>query len=122
MRAKSFNLSLYYKVGDFLKYDPRHGSYGEIFTKIANQPFSIYVLYLEVFFRFYFNKLKDVTETITENYLSEKKVSRCALPRERRSASLSLCRLNCFHGKKIIKFLNVHMDPDIINYIFCTYL
>ena len=62
-----------------------------------------------------------MTETISENYLSEKKVSSCALPRERRSISpFPLQTLLFFYGKEIMKFLNVRMDLDIIYYIFCT--
>ena len=56
-------LNIYYVVGDykenhFLKTE----NIGEIFFEIANNLFGLYVVYLQDYFRVFFNLLKPVTE------------------------------------------------------------
>ena len=50
VKASSFQSNLNCNVGDFLKYDPNSRNYEEIFTEVVNNPFSLYILYLEIFF------------------------------------------------------------------------
>ena len=49
----------------------RTGNYGEIFFEIANNLFGVYIVYLQTYFRVFFNLLKPVTEVIMDYYLSE---------------------------------------------------
>ena len=48
-------------------------SSGEIFYTVANNPFGLYIFYLDIYLssNLYFNLLKPVSEAITDNYLSE---------------------------------------------------
>ena len=57
-------LNIYYVVGDykenhFLKTE----NIGEIFFEVANNSFGLYVVYLQVYFRVFFNLLKPVTKS-----------------------------------------------------------
>ena len=61
VKAKSFSLNLYYQVGDFLNFDPSK-NHGEIFIEIVNNSLSLYLMYLEIFFRAYFNSF--MTEAV----------------------------------------------------------
>ena len=46
-------------------------NFGEIFFEIANNPFGVYIFYLQIYLRMFFNSLKPVIEKVVENYLAE---------------------------------------------------
>lgn len=71
--VRSFNLSLYYAVGDFLSHDPKSDNFSETFMEVANNSFGLYFIYVEVLFRVYFNKLNEIRDIIVYNYFTEKK-------------------------------------------------
>ena len=65
-------LNLYYVVGNykenhFLKTE----NFGEIFFEVANNLFGLFTVYLQIYFRVFFNLLKPVTELIADKYLAE---------------------------------------------------
>ena len=69
-------LNLYYLVGN---YGGRTEDFNEIFSKIANTPFAVYVLFVPVYLRMYSNLTKPITEIVIENSLMNKSPSRCRL-------------------------------------------
>lgn len=58
---------------DFLGHNTRFENLGEIFKEIANNPFGLYVIYLEIFLRVCFNELEQITDKIVFNCFSKKK-------------------------------------------------
>ena len=56
-----------YKENHFLKTE----NFGEIFFEVANNLFGLYTVYLQIYFRVFFNLLKPVTELIADKYLAE---------------------------------------------------
>ena len=113
VKAKSFSLNLHYQVGDFLNYDPASKNYGVIFTEIVNNPFSLYLMYLEIFFRVYFNELKAINETIIGNYFIEKNIEPCLVKKNKSMILFTLNKLYFLHGKSLLRCLNVCFDGDI---------
>ena len=69
VNTKTVVLNIYYLDGDYI--EKRTKDFGEIFPEFANNPFSLYIFYLEINLRVYLNLLKAVTKAITDNYLSE---------------------------------------------------
>ena len=92
VKAKSFSLNLYYHVEDFLNFDPSK-NYGGIFIEIVKNPFSLYFIHLEIFFRVYFNKLKDINETVINNYFTEKNIKLCLVKKNMRMILFTLSKL-----------------------------
>ena len=72
VKTRSVALNLYYSVGDYARNDiMRTENFGEIFFEISNNPFGVYIVYLQIYFRVFFNFLKSVTEVLIDNYLFE---------------------------------------------------
>ena len=65
VNTKVVVLNIYYLVGDNV--EKRTENFGEIFYKVANNPFRLYIFYLEIYFRVYFNLLKAATKVIIDN-------------------------------------------------------
>lgn len=55
----------------FLK-NPLEENFGKIFKEVGNSSFSLFVIFVQVYFRVYFNKLKCIIELVEDNYLFEK--------------------------------------------------
>ena len=64
INAKSVVLNLYYLVGDF----SLAGKFGKLFAEIANHSFGPHILFLQIYYRVFFNALSDVINIVTENY------------------------------------------------------
>ena len=64
-------LNLYYLVGEYAGNGNRTENFGKIFFENANSPFGVYIFYLQVCLRMFFNLLKPVTEKVVENYFAE---------------------------------------------------
>ena len=67
-------LNIYYLFGSYI--EKKTENPGEIFYEVANSPFGLYMFYLKIYLRVYFNLLKPVTKAITDNYLSELQCSK----------------------------------------------
>ena len=65
-------LNIYYVVGDYKENNLlKTENFWEIFIKVGNNLSGLYVVYLQIYFRVFFNLLKPVTELITDKYLAE---------------------------------------------------
>ena len=74
LNARSAVLNLYYLVGN---YGGRTENFNEIFTEIANTSFAVYVLFVQIYLRIYFNMVKPITKIVVENCLMNKRPSIC---------------------------------------------
>ena len=117
VKATDVYLNLHYQAGDFLRHDPAK-NHGRLFKEIVNNSFSLYVVYLEVFFRVYFNSLKEITQIMLANYFADGETSLRRLAKKKR---MTLIRLYCSKGKKNLRYLNASIDPQTFEYVFLTY-
>ena len=72
LNARSVVSNLYYLVGN---YGGRTENFQEMFTEVANTPFAVYILFVQVYLRIYFNMVKPITETVIENWLMNKHIN-----------------------------------------------
>ena len=56
--ARYIVLNIYYLVGNYISHLTEN--FNEIFSEIANTPFAVYVLFVQIYLRMYFNLLKPV--------------------------------------------------------------
>ena len=68
--AKSIVLNLYYLVDDFSLAENFH----ELFVEIVNNLFGLYILFLQIYFRVFWNALSDVKSLVIRNYLLEHEI------------------------------------------------
>ena len=92
-------LNIYHLVGT---YSSKTENFGEVFYELANGPFGVYILYLQIYLRIFFNLLKPITEVVIENCLRNKSPSNNA-------------------GKSILNYLNVIMSSCTFGHVFLTY-
>lgn len=62
IKGNHFMLSLHYVVSDFNDFYNVNENYGATFFQSANKPFTVYLIYLEVFLKVFFNKKKVITD------------------------------------------------------------
>ena len=92
-------LNIYHLVGT---YSSKTENFGEVFYELANGPFGVYILNLQIYLRIFFNLLKPITEVVIENCLRNKSPSNNA-------------------GKSILNYLNVIMSSCPFEHVFFTY-
>ena len=71
VNTRSVVLNLYDLVGEYAGNGKMTENFGEILFEIANNLFGVYVFYLQIFLRMFFNLLMRVTEKVVDNYLAE---------------------------------------------------
>ena len=96
VKTNTVTLNLYY---GFFKYS-RNENFVEIFKKVASSSFGLFVIFLQVYFRVYFNQLKRISELTEDNYLSEKHHV-VIVEKERLKIRQTLTEHYCITGKKI---------------------
>ena len=72
VNVRSVVLNLYYLVGEYIGNGKWTENFREIFFEIANNPFGVYISYLKIYLRMFFNLLRLVTEKVVGNYLAER--------------------------------------------------
>ena len=71
VNARSVVLNLYYLLEESASNGKWTENFGEILFEIANNPFGVYIFYLQINLRMFFNLLRSVTEKVVDNYLAE---------------------------------------------------
>ena len=71
VNARSVVLNLNYLVGENIDNGRMTENFGEIFFEIANNPVGVYIFYLQIYLRMFFNLLRLVTEKVVDNFLAE---------------------------------------------------
>ena len=102
-----FFFNIYCLVGN---YSPKTKQFGEVFYKLANGPFGVYILYLQIYLRMFFNLLKPITEVVIENCLRNKSSSNCRVKELKQKYENILFSLYCNTGKILLNYLNVIMS------------
>ena len=102
-------LNLYYLVGN---YGGRTENFNEIF---------IYVLFVQIYVRIYFNMAKPITEIVIENCLMNKRSSTCRVRELKQKYENILFLLYCGSGKMLLNYLNIIFVKQLFEHIFLTF-
>ena len=76
---------------------------GKYSTRLSNNPFGLYMFYLEIYPRVSFDLLKPVSEAITDNYLSEDRCSKEKVSEVKKRINNILVSWYCEAGKELVK-------------------
>ena len=90
-------------------------NYGEVFKELVILPFSLYIMFLNVLMRVYFNSLRDVTDVI------EYHVNPATWSKQRKRVLFSIFKKYVKSSKVIMKTYNLMLSDFTFNYIFSTY-
>ena len=90
-------------------------NYGEVFKEVVISPLSLYIMFLNVLIRVYFNSLRDVTDVI------EYHVDPVARSKQRKRLLFSIFKKFRKSGKVIMKTYNLLLSDFTFSYIFLTH-
>ena len=96
-------------------------NFGEIYFEAANNAFGIYVTYIQIDLRVYFNFLKCVTRLFESAYFGEG-TGIVLLKTEKRFVKKKLFFLCISCGKNFLKYLNISLKNPAFEYIFLNSL
>ena len=68
VNAKAIVLNINYLVGE---YQSKTENFGEVCFEIANNSFGVFIFYVQIYLRMFFDLPKPVTEIVIDNYLAE---------------------------------------------------
>ena len=111
-------LNICYLVGN---YSSKTKQFGEVFYELANGPFGVYISYLQIYLRMFFNLLKLTTEVVIENCLRNKSPSMFCIKQLKQKCENILFSLYCNTGKILLNYLNVIMSNCSFEHVFFTY-
>ena len=118
LNARSVVLNLYYVVGN---YDVPTKNFNEVFAEIANTPFAVYTLFVQIYLRMYFNLTKPITEIVTESCLMRKHPSICCVKELKQNYENILLSIYCDTGKILLNYLNIIFVKQPFDHIFLTF-
>ena len=72
VKAGKFTLDLYYVVGDFLNHNLRNEKFSILFLETLNNSFMLYLIYVEVFLKVFFNNSNIFNDLLLGNYILKK--------------------------------------------------
>ena len=72
IKVGNFSLNFYYVVGDFLNHDRSNKNFGVLFLKKKKNSFMLYLIYVEVFLKVFFNNANIFTNFLLVSYFFEK--------------------------------------------------
>lgn len=124
LNAKKFKLSLYYIVSDFARIDDnRNENYGLIFFESANKPFMLYLVYLEVFLKIFYNKNNVTSEFLIKKYLKNKdfnSISQCRQVKTR--FRFQLLKTLTKIAVELCYYLNQNYKGEVFEDIFNSFI
>ena len=112
-------LNIYYLVGNYVSHLTKN--FNEIFSEIANTPFALYVLFVEIYLRMYFNLLKSFTDIVIENCLMNKSFSIFHVKALKQKYESILFLLYFDAGKMLLNYLNVIFSRQLLEHTFLTF-
>ena len=119
LNARSDVLNLYYLVGNYG--DRTESFFHELFVEIANTPFAVYILFIQIYLRMYFNLTKPITEIVIENCLMKKSPSICRVKELKQKYKNILFSIYCDVGKVLLNYLNIIFKKQPLEHTFLTF-
>ena len=110
-------LNVYYKTSNFINAQNKN-NYGEIFSDLINNQFSLFVNYLEIFFWVNFNLLKGVTDIVLFNYFASQNVAAKSNKRLRLKVHRMINNYYCIVARTLLRYINCCIDPKTIKHFF----
>ena len=110
--------NIFYKTSDFIEHGPRCVNYSELFSDLIDKPFLLYVFYLEIFFRVFFNSLKSITDFIIFNYYSRERLEKKLAKEDHDGVRQSILNIYYLALKKLKFNLNCQIKPDCASNLF----
>ena len=107
VNARSVVFNLYHLVEEYAGNHKMTENFGEIFFEIANEPFGVYISYLQIYLKMFFNFLKPVTKEVVDNYLAERCSSKQAVSKIRKRLNNTLISCYSETGGKLMRYLNL---------------
>ena len=92
--------------------------FGEIFLEIANSPFGVYISYLQIYLRMFFNLLRLVPKKVVDNYVGERCSSKKTVSKIRKRLNNTLISCYSETGGKLMKYLNLVLSSMAFEWIF----
>ena len=113
--ANTIVLNIYYLIGE---YQSKAENYGELFFEVANNSFGVYIFYVQIYLRMFFNLLKPGTEMVIDNYLSEHCCSSQGVSKTRKKITSDL--FSCYMKTvfKLLNYLNIVLSGEAFEHIF----
>ena len=68
IKVGNFSLNFYYVVGDFLNHDRSNKNFGVLFLWTIKNSFMLYLIYVEVFLKVFFNNANIFTDNLLVSY------------------------------------------------------
>ena len=118
LNVRSVVLNLYYLVGN---YGGHTENFNEIFMEISNTPFAVYLLFVQIYLRIYFNMAKPITATVIENCLMNKRPSIYRVRELKQKYENILFLLYCGSSKMHLNYLNIIFVKQPFEHIFLTF-
>ena len=103
VNARSVVLNLNYLVGENIDNGRMTENFGEIFFEIANNPVGVYIFYLQIYLRMFFNLLRLVTKKIVDNFLAERCSSKQTVSKIRKGLNNTLISCYSKMGGKLMR-------------------
>ena len=72
IKGGNFSLNFYYVVGDFPNHDTSNKNFGVLFLWTIKNWFMLYLIYVEVFMKVFFNNANIFTDNLLVSYFFEK--------------------------------------------------
>ena len=121
VNVRSVVINLYYLVGEYAGNSKWTENFGEIFFEIANNPFGVYISYLQIFLKMFFNLLRLITEKVVDNYLAEHCFSKQTVSKIRKRLNNML--ISCYPetGGKLRRHLNLVLSSRAFEWILFTF-
>ena len=110
--------NLYHVVGNFPHC--HRENLGEMFYKVANNSFELYVVFVQIYLRVFFKLMKPITELVTDTYLQE--TSSIKSVKELKSKiKRTLLSRHIEAGTNLFRYLNLTLNNSAFEHYFITY-
>lgn len=119
--AGSFDLTLYYAVGDFLSHDPKSENLVRPSWKLLIIRLD-FILFMWKFYSEFTLRSSMKSETSLFTIISlRKKIRSEYIQKKKRHVVFSLIKLYCLHGRRLFQYLNLTLVDAAFEYMFLTY-
>ena len=118
VNVRSVVLNFYFLVGEYAGNGKWTENFGEILFEIANNPFGVYISYLQMYLRMFFNLLRLVIEKVVDNYLVERCSSKQKVSMIRKRLNNTLISCYSETGGELMRYLNLVLSSVAFEWIF----
>lgn len=119
VKTGRFTLNLYYVVGDFFNHQLRDENFGVLFLETVNNSFMLYLIYVKLFLKVFFNNANIFPDMLLDNYFSEKNTLMTNV-RNKKETFIFSDELYSKIGIRFLRYLNLTLN-NAFEYMILTY-